>query len=1135
MRKRISAWLLALVMVISLVPSRAFAAAGDVPAHSKTVTDNGDGTYTIALNVTGETEKKVTKVNVVIVLDTSGSMSEYTGNTTTTYRQVTASQAYWYNEVYGYVDGEYVLLRQEFDWSTWSVTYYVGDSTEPYEGDLYVQGRSGRETRLQAATAAVKSLSDKLLSNNGKDGNPDDVVEMALVSFATKAAAAKGPTTSPSTFAGYLNSLSADGGTNWEGGLTAAQNVSFGDQDTTYVIFVSDGNPTFRDSQYNSNWNDYNRNYGVYGSGQEQDQNVSRSYQAAQAAAEDMVGAGYKLYTIGVYGNVDRMQGLGGEGYYSASNTDALNAALTEILAKIEEAGIGSVEIEDGTTASVTTPYGGGLLEVDKNSFKYYRAGDPYSTTANGGLGDEWTDAPEATLSNGNVTWDLGDDLLENGVTYTVTFDVWPSQDTLDLIADIKNDPSVYDDLDDTLKQYLGRDGSFKTNTGATLSYEDTRTGETYSEEFTDPDPVTSESVQLLTVSKEWQNQLDGQAAEPVTLTVTRDGEETYDVSLSNDNSWQDTVYISIGIMREDGTVLTSGHDFTFTEPEDLNYHWELDVPVVRPMQIGENVTMLIKVDDKHQPDGVQTYTIDGVEYYVGEVGAAELTAVNYRRSSLMLTKVVEGEDAPADAAFPFTLNVVNSAAASGTADDLDSDYFVWISVWDKDGDPVNEGVTGATPEDGTNGWYYAPSGSNVTIEAKAGYSIRVNNLPTDSTYTITEGDMEPGFIFTGAELAITEGDGADSTFSGGRTTTGTIEDNNTLYTVTYTNEYALVDVTVDKVWDDADDQDGIRPDELELTVNGLPEGTQAPDPEIEESEDGNTWTYTWKGLPKYDDDGEEISYTVSEAEDAVPDGYTCDETTAEPNGTITNTHEPETAEITVTKVWDDNSDQDEVRPDSVAFTVTGSDGNTYDVELTGQGDEWTATVEVQKYYNQGEEVTFEVDEAEVAGYEKTIDNDTLTITNKHDTEKDTITVTKVWEDNGDQDGKRPDSVKFTVTGSDGKTYEVELSGEGDTWTADVEVEKNQNTRALVTFTVDEEDVDGYEKSIDNDTLTITNTYEPETEELTVTKVWDDADDQDGKRPDSVTFTVTGSDGNTYDVELSGEGDEWTATVEDHK
>ena len=97
--------------------------------------------------------------------------------------------------------------------------------------------------------------------------------------------------------------------------------------------------------------------------------------------------------------------------------------------------------------------------------------------------------------------------------------------------------------------------------------------------------------------------------------------------------------------------------------------------------------------------------------------------------------------------------------------------------------------------------------------------------------------------------------------------------------------------------------------------------------------------------------------------------------------------YEPETEELTVTKVWDDADDQDGKRPDSVTFTVTGSDGNTYDVELTGEGDTWTGTVEVQKYWNQGEEVTFEVDEAEVAGYEKEIDNENLTITNSYEPE----------------------------------------------------------------------------------------------------------------------------------------------------
>ena len=177
--------------------------------------------------------------------------------------------------------------------------------------------------------------------------------------------------------------------------------------------------------------------------------------------------------------------------------------------------------------------------------------------------------------------------------------------------------------------------------------------------------------------------------------------------------------------------------------------------------------------------------------------------------------------------------------------------------------------------------------------------------------------------------------------------------------------------------------------------------------------------------------------------------------------------------------------------------------------------------------------MTFTVDEEDLTsiGYEKTIDG--LTITNKYEPEKTKITVTKVWEDAGDQDGLRPDSVKFIVTGSDGKTYEVELEGEGDTWTAEVEVEKYYDGGKDVTFTIEEEEVKNYSFRVDNETLTITNTYPPETDTLTVTKVWDDAGNQDGKRPDSVKFTVTGSDGNTYEATLSGTGDTWTATIEE--
>ena len=274
---------------------------------------------------------------------------------------------------------------------------------------------------------------------------------------------------------------------------------------------------------------------------------------------------------------------------------------------------------------------------------------------------------------------------------------------------------------------------------------------------------------------------------------------------------------------------------------------------------------------------------------------------------------------------------------------------------------------------------------------------------------------------------------------------------------------------------------------------------------------------------------GTEVTFTVEEEEVKEYSSKTDNDTL-----TITNTYPPETDTLEVTKVWDDASDQDGKRPDSVKFTVTGSDGNTYEATLSGEGDTWTATIEdVQKYWNHGDKVTFTVDEEDVEGYEKSIDNDSLTITNKYTPETTEIEVTKVWDDNSDQDGKRPDSVTFTITGSDGNTYTAKLSGDGDEWTKTVKVAKYYNGGEEVTFTVDEEDVEGYEKSIDG--LTITNSYETEKDTIKVTKIWDDANDQDGVRPESVTFTVTGSDGNTYDVELSGEGSTWTADVEVEK
>jgi hypothetical protein len=787
--------------------------------------------------------------------------------------------------------------------------------------------------------------------------------------------------------------------------------------------------------------------------------------------------------------------------YFNASDTAKLTQAIESIFGKIVQAlGVSSAAISDGTTSAVETSSGAiaNLLNVDESSYKYWLTipvtGNTFSrvdlvtgesvnytvtedseagtctitwgsnsvvvngSVSTGKLRYQWTgknalynfNPPGAEFNGSSVDWDLSPvGTLLDGVTYSVTFDVYPSQTTLDYVADIKNNPYVDVDnpgfwgtLDEKVQKYITKDGGLITNTGATLSYEDTRpdaTGGTVV--FTDKlDPVSSEAVEQLALSKKWENELDGRTAEPVTLTVTCDGDDKYPVLLNSDNNWENTVFISIGIIRTaTGTmeILAPGHDFTFTEPANLSYRWEMNVPTVRPMKIDGEITMLIKVDEKHPvPEDVDEddvyelpmYGADGkpltdengdevtAVYYVENAETDEsaeesstgfsLTAKNDRRSSLTLTKVIsEGapEGTPEDAEFEFALNIVNSKAPeTEPSDDPDheSDYWVWYSVWDDD--PTVDGATEEVDKNGEpTGWYYAPSGTVVTIKAHAGCSIRVNNLPTGSTYTITESDSTPGFFFESSELWLTvakrddEGHFLDEAgeiiaepsnsnivytdvkaqeftpsdenelpgdlqynpdnFTFGRETSGTIETTNKLYKVVYTNDYETTDVTVTKAW--VDDTDDVRPEELTLTLQREvasatkadgdqeePADAAAGGPEVVDGVDDPQVTKNEDDTWTYTWEGLPMNdidgnpYVYTVTEEEVPDDYLCDEPTAEDGGTITNKYGFVT--ITVEKVWDDDDDQDGIRPESVEVQLLAGQNSVNSWILSEEGAE---------------------------------------------------------------------------------------------------------------------------------------------------------------------------------------------------
>ncbi len=137
------------------------------------------------------------------------------------------------------------------------------------------------------------------------------------------------------------------------------------------------------------------------------------------------------------------------------------------------------------------------------------------------------------------------------------------------------------------------------------------------------------------------------------------------------------------------------------------------------------------------------------------------------------------------------------------------------------------------------------------------------------------------------------------------------------------------------------------------------------------------------------------------------------------------------------------------------------------------------------------------------------------------------ITVTKTWVDNNNAYTTRPESITVTITGSDGSTYTLTLSSENG-WTAIQDnlpmTDSNGNN---ITYTVTEETVNGYTGNVVNNndgTYTITNTLTGTTE-ISVEKEWDDSNNEYETRPDSITVTITGSDGSSYTMTLSDAND----------
>ena len=318
------------------------------------------------------------------------------------------------------------------------------------------------------------------------------------------------------------------------------------------------------------------------------------------------------------------------------------------------------------------------------------------------------------------------------------------------------------------------------------------------------------------------------------------------------------------------------------------------------------------------------------------------------------------------------------------------------------------------------------------------------------------------------------------------------------------------VSVEGSKTWNDNGDQDGKRPESI--TVRLFADGTEVTSKTVTANDN---WSWSFTGLDKYNS-GTEIVYTISE--DTV-----ADYTTVVDGYNITNTHTPEKISISGSKTWDDADNQDGKRPESITVRLF-ADGTEVTSKTVTANDNWSWSFTGLDKYNSGTEIVYTISEDTVADYTTVVNG--YDVTNTHTPEKTTITGSKTWNDNGDQDGKRPSSITVRLL-ADGRVVSHKKITEKDNWSWNFEDLPVYEKGEKITYTIKEDSVENYETKLDG--YNIINTHKTETTSVSGTKTWNDNNNQDGVRPDSITVellkTVNGtttSMGENYKQVLTG-------------
>ncbi len=146
--------------------------------------------------------------------------------------------------------------------------------------------------------------------------------------------------------------------------------------------------------------------------------------------------------------------------------------------------------------------------------------------------------------------------------------------------------------------------------------------------------------------------------------------------------------------------------------------------------------------------------------------------------------------------------------------------------------------------------------------------------------------------------------------------------------------------------------------------------------------------------------------------------------------------------------------------------------------------------------------------------------------------EKTSVSGQKTWNDNDNQDGKRPSKITVNLLANGVKVASKEVKPDATgTWAYHFDnLDVVDDAGNVIAYTVSEEPVEGYETTIEG--TNITNTRTQEVTEVAVKKIWDDADNKEGLRPEKITVRLL-ADGQEVAVKEITATDNWQASFTD--